>query len=66
VAAGLVSKTRFISGNNVSWSSLETLLKYQKDYIVHYDDHVCSQAYDDKIAEYAAHEIIDRKTGSNK
>jgi hypothetical protein len=66
VAVGLVSTTQFAVDSNVSLSSLDTLLKYQEDWIVHYDDYVCSQEYDDKIAEYAAHEIIDRKTSSNK
>lgn len=66
LSVGLVAKPKFISENNVSLGSLDTLLKYQEDRLLHYNDHVCSQAYDDKIAEYAAREIIDRKIDNNK
>ena len=55
----IISRSEFAAHNRIHSKSLDLLLNDQEDQLVHYDDHLCTKAYDDKLSDEAL-DILNR------
>lgn len=65
LSAGVVSKREQESRTNIAFDSLQPILGQIADELIHYDDHVCTHAYD-KVVSAQALDIMNRVINENK
>jgi hypothetical protein len=61
---GIISKSEFTSMNDLDSRSLDLLLEDQDEQLIYYDDHLCTQAYDEKLKDECL-DIISRMISNN-
>ena len=59
LSGGVVSRSTFASQSKIDLRSLDLLLNEQENLLVHYDDHVCTEAYEKLLSEQSL-DIITR------
>lgn len=59
LSRGVISRSEFAAQTNIHSKSLELLLDDREDQLVHYDDHMCTKTYDNKLSDEAL-DIITR------
>jgi hypothetical protein len=64
LAYGIISKLEFTSMNNIDSKSLDLLLQDQDEQLIYYDDHLCTQAYDEKLKGECL-DIVSRMISNN-
>lgn len=64
LSAGVVSKREYESRTSIAFDSLEPILGQIANELIHYDDHICTHAYD-KGASSQALDIMNQVINEN-
>jgi len=59
LSQGITSRSKSAAHNNIHSKSLDLLLNNQEDQLVHYNDHLCTKAYDNILSD-GAFDILNR------
>ena len=59
LSQSIISRSEFATHNKIHSKSLNLLLNDQEDQLVHYNDHLCTKAYDNILSD-GAFDILNR------